>query len=217
MSGVSASVPLPILSAACLLIVGILFGVILGRTWGVRRMINEAVRDADVAVRTDELTGLSNRRGFERCYERCRDGRRKSDWPVSVLFIDLDHFKTVNDTHGHPAGDLVLGHVARLVDESLRERDTVARLGGDEFVALLLGAALSEATEVAERVRADVESQSVPVGGVDWKGSVSIGAIEITRGEELASVLQRVDRAVYAAKQAGRNCVHAHDHSAAIT
>ena len=182
-------------------------------------MINEAVRDADVAVRTDELTGLSNRRGFERCYERCRDGRRKSDWPVSVLFIDLDHFKTVNDTHGHPAGDLVLGHVARLVDESLRERDTVARLGGDEFVALLLGAALSEATEVAERVRADVESQSVPVGEVDWKGSVSIGAIEITRGEELASVLQRVDRAVYAAKQAGRNCVHAHDHdhSAAIT
>ena len=70
---------------------------------------------------------------------------------------------------------------------------------------------------MAERVRADVESQSVPVGGVDWKGSVSIGAIEITRGEELASVLQRVDRAVYAAKQAGRNCVHAHDHSAAIT
>ncbi len=216
----SASVPIPLLAAAaCLLAVGILVGIILGRTWGVRRMINEAIRDADVAVRTDELTGLWNRRGFEERYERCRDGRRKSDWPVSVLFIDLDHFKQVNDTHGHPAGDLVLGCLAHLVAESLREHDTVARIGGDEFVALLPGATLSEATEVAERIRSDAESMSVPVVGVDWSGSVSIGAIEITRGEELASALERVDRAVYAAKQAGRNRVQAHDHglSQAIT
>ena len=84
----------------------------------------------------------------------------------------------------------------------------MARMGGDEFAALLPGATLAEAVEVAERIRADAESMSVPTGGEEnWNGTVSIGVIEITRGEELDSALKRVDLALYAAKHAGRNRV----------
>ena len=101
----------------------------------------------------------------------------------------------------------MIGCVAHLLGESCREHDTVARLGGDEFAALLLGATLDEAVEVAERIRSGVESMTVPTGQVDWSGMVSVGVIEIERGEELSSALERVDRAVYAAKEAGRNRV----------
>ena len=186
---------------------GLLLGILLGRSWGVRRRIESAVQDAETSARTDLQTGLWNRRGFEDRYNRSRDGRRRADWPVSVLFIDVDRFKSVNDTYGHPAGDRVIGCVAHLLGESCREHDTVARLGGDEFAALLLGATLDEAVEVAERIRSGVESMTVPTGQVDWSGTVSVGVIEIERGEELSSALERVDRAVYAAKEAGRNRV----------
>ena len=186
---------------------GLLLGILIGRSWGVRRRIELAVQDAETSARTDPQTGLWNRRGFADRYNRSRDGRRRSDWPVSVLFIDVDRFKSVNDTHGHPAGDHVIGCVGHWLGESCREHDTVARLGGDEFVALLLGATLDEAVEVAERIRSGVESMAVPTGQVDWNGTVSVGVIEIERGEDLSSALERVDRAVYAAKEAGRNRV----------
>lgn len=186
---------------------GLLLGILVGRSWGVRRRIESAVQDAEISARTDLQTGLWNRRGFEDRYNRSRDGRRRADWPVSVLFIDVDRFKSVNDTHGHPAGDCVIGCVAHLLDESCRDHDTVARLGGDEFAALLLGATLDEGVQVAERIRSGVESMTVPTGQVDWSGTVSVGVIEIERGEELSSALERVDRAVYAAKEAGRNRV----------
>lgn len=195
--------------AACGLGLGLLLGVLVGRTWGLRRLIRSAVHDAEVSARTDSQTGLWNRQGFEDRYSQSRDGRRKFDWPVSVLFIDVDHFKAVNDTFGHPAGDLVIGCVAHLIGESFREHDVVARMGGDEFAALLPGATLGDAAEVAERIRADVESMSVPAGEGEWNGTVSIGVIEIERGEEMSSALERVDRALYAAKQAGRNRVEA--------
>jgi len=207
---VSASVPIPLLAAAaCLLAVGILVGIILGRTWGVRRMINEAIRDADVAVRTDELTGLWNRRGFEERYERCRDGRRKSDWPVSVLFIDLDHFKQVNDTHGHPAGDLVLGCLAHLVAESLREHDTVARIGGDEFVILPLGLTDHERlSDLARQLIARIE-EPVPIEDGACQVSASIG-ISLHDPDNpspagVAGLLAQADSALYAAKREGRS------------
>lgn len=199
-------------AAACVLGLGVLLGVLVGRAWGVRRMIRSVLREAEVTARTDMQTGLWNREGFAERYEQSRDGRRKSDWPVSLLFLDVDNFKAVNDTHGHPAGDLVIGCVAHLFGESLREQDTVARMGGDEFAALLLGASLAEAVEVAERIRADAESMSVPTGGAeDWSGTVSIGVVEITRGEELAAALQRADLALYAAKHRGRNRVETGD------
>jgi diguanylate cyclase (GGDEF)-like protein len=198
-------------AGACVLGLGVLLGVLVGRAWGVRRMIQSVLRDAQVTATTDMQTGLWNQQGFADRYERSRDGRRKSDWPVSLLLLDVDNFKAVNDTLGHPAGDLVIGCVAHLFGESFREEDTVARMGGDEFAAMLPGASLAEAVEVAERIRAVAESMSVPTGGEDWSGTVSIGVIEITRGEELASALKRVDLALYAAKNAGRNRVETRD------
>jgi diguanylate cyclase (GGDEF)-like protein len=195
--------------SACSLVLGGLLGLWVGRIWGVRRMLQSVLRDAEVTARIDSPTGLWNRLGFEERYITARDGRRKCDWPVSVLFVDIDNFKAVNDTHGHPTGDLVLGCVAHLIGESFREHDTVARMGGDEFAVMLLGATLSESIEVAERVRHDVSSMSVPTEAEDWSGTVSIGVIEITRGEELESALKRVDLALYAAKHAGRNRVEA--------
>jgi len=200
------------IAGACVLGLGVLLGVLVGRAWGVKRMVQSVLRDAEVTARTDMQTGLWNRQGLGERYEQNRDGRRKADWPVSLLFLDVDHFKAANDTYGHPAGDLVIGCVAHLFGESLREGDTVARMGGDEFAALLPGATLAEAVEVAERIRADAESMSVPTGGAeDWSGTVSIGVVEITRGEELAAALQRADLALYAAKHRGRNRVETGD------
>ncbi len=163
---------------------------------------------------TDALTGVHNRRYFEsRCLEEVQAARRNR-LPLVCMFLDVDRFKNLNDTRGHPAGDQVLRYVARLIKVQLRGSDVVARYGGEEFVVLLPATPLPSGLETAERIRRVIAAQTVPVSGqVDVRVTVSIGVAlldEQAQGDAAqlaAAMIARADQGVYAAKQGGRNQV----------
>ena len=154
---------------------------------------------------TDAMTGVHNRRYFEsRCAEEVAAARR-SGLPLVCLFIDVDHFKNLNDTRGHPAGDQVLRQVARLIKTQLRGSDVVARYGGEEFVVLLPATPLSAGMDTAERIRRTVQEHSVQVGQAAVASvSVSIGVSQLASGKGdvahlAAQLLAQADQGLYAA------------------
>ncbi len=163
---------------------------------------------------TDPLTGVFNRRYFEsRCQEEVAHVRRRKS-PLSCMFLDIDKFKRINDTHGHAAGDKVLCMVAKLIKSGLRGNDVMARFGGEEFVVLLPQTRLQTACEIAERIRATIEAQSYPVSAKENLAvTISIGvaqAQDILEEEDMAAarkLLAAADDAVYQAKKSGRNKV----------
>jgi diguanylate cyclase (GGDEF)-like protein len=153
----------------------------------------------------DALTGLANRRGFHR---RARSIRPVGPLaPVSVVFCDIDRFKAINDTYGHPAGDRVLQTFARLVEQEVRGDDVVARFGGEEFVMLLMRANRAGATGLAERLRAETELTHFPGLPPGATVTASFGIAEWRPDEDLFEAMHRADRMVYVAKHAGRNRV----------
>ncbi len=158
---------------------------------------------------TDMLTGIPNRRVFiARLEEEHARVRRFPQQPAAVLMLDLDHFKKVNDTHGHPAGDSVLRHVAELISTRIRAVDACGRLGGEEFSILLTGATLPAAAEFAERLRRGITESPAVYEGMTLPVTVSIG-IAALRAEDAGSdaALLRADRALYRAKESGRDRV----------
>lgn len=157
---------------------------------------------------TDELTGLANRRAFiDRLDEEfSRAGRYAL--PVSVLMLDIDHFKQVNDTHGHAAGDALLRAFAGLLREKLRRPDICGRLGGEEFAVLLPNTPCRGAFEIADRLRQAVAAMRVPIEDGEVGCTVSIGVCDLMENVASASeALSRADRALYRAKSSGRNRV----------
>ncbi|MFG1361414.1 GGDEF domain-containing protein [Xanthobacter pseudotagetidis] len=165
----------------------------------------DVIEDLSREGGVDALTGLANRRGFHRQAKTIRpDGPLA---PVSVVYCDIDRFKTINDTYGHPVGDRVLQTFARLVEKEVRADDVVARFGGEEFVMLLMRANRSGATGLAERLRAETELTHFP--GLPHGATVtaSFGVAEWRRDEDLTEAMHRADRMVYVAKRAGRNRV----------
>lgn len=156
---------------------------------------------------TDSLTRLSNRRCFiDRLERELARLQRTKDQPAAVLMLDLDHFKRINDTHGHAAGDVVLQHFAALMRAELRKIDTVGRLGGEEFAILLSGATLDAARVFAERLHEKVRKTPLLHDGQAIPITVSIGvtAINATDASPIA-ILMRADQALYQAKEQGRN------------
>jgi diguanylate cyclase (GGDEF)-like protein/PAS domain S-box-containing protein len=154
----------------------------------------------------DPLTDLVNRREFEHQLRKVVAERRGQP-PACALFIDLDHFKQVNDSAGHGAGDEVLKRVAQALQRRVRGEDTVARLGGDEFAVLLRGCGLDQAAQIAEQVRHEVQARG-DVTGAPRGVTASIGVVEIAGTYPTpAAVLEAADQACYAAKHAGRNVV----------
>lgn len=155
----------------------------------------------------DALTGLANRRGFHR---RARSIRPTGPFaPISVVYCDIDRFKTINDTYGHPVGDRVLQKFARLVEQEVRGDDVVARFGGEEFVMLLMRANRAGAAGLAERLRAETELTNFPGLPPGATVTASFGIAEWRPDEELTEAMYRADRMVYVAKRAGRNRVAA--------
>ncbi len=149
---------------------------------------------------TDPVTGLWNRRHTT---VLLADDLERSQ-TLTVLMIDIDHFKAINDNHGHQAGDQVLTEVGRRLREQIRQTDVVGRWGGEEFVVLLRDCGLADSLAMAEKLRhAIADGPFGSAGSV----SVSIGAAELADGEELGSLLDRADAALYRAKRAGRNTV----------
>ncbi|MEW6581629.1 MAG: sensor domain-containing diguanylate cyclase [Actinomycetota bacterium] len=169
----------------------------------------EAARAHDSAARlahTDALTGVANRRRLDGDLEELAGA---GDEPVAFLMIDVDHFKRYNDTHGHPAGDVLLRTVADLVRGSVREGDVVYRFGGEEFAVLLPGAGDDAARAVAGRIRDAVAAHDFP-GGVTQPGgrvTVSVGGTRSARGGDPAALVGAADGALYEAKRAGRDRV----------
>lgn len=156
---------------------------------------------------TDELTGVANRRSLQlRLAGEFDRVRRHPELPCSVLAVDLDHFKRVNDTWGHAVGDAVLAHVAELMQAEVRSCDLVGRTGGEEFVLLLPGTRLADAAVLAERLRMRVQNTPLVRGELEVSITLSLGASVISASDaDTEAVLARADQALYAAKSAGRN------------
>jgi diguanylate cyclase (GGDEF)-like protein len=152
--------------------------------------------------RRDELTGLLNRRGFNELLATTLAGSRDDETPVGLLLIDIDDFKQVNDGHGHPCGDALLRHVARLLDEVTRHRDCVCRLGGDEFGIVLPRADAEQSRAIATRIAAALEAHPMLHGDEPVPVTVSTGAASTADAPADPELLLReADRAMYAQKR----------------
>jgi diguanylate cyclase (GGDEF)-like protein len=187
------------------------FVAILGSSLGFILMTKERSDHEVVRIAsTDPLTGLPNRRTFDAAAltelkRAAREGRR-----LSLLEMDLDHFKLVNDTYGHPAGDAVLQDFARVLRDALRPFDLCARYGGEEFCALLIGTGIDRALAIAERVRELASKREVRFGNDVIRYTVSVGAAGVpASAAALDASLAAVDDALYRAKDGGRNRVAA--------
>lgn len=159
-------------------------------------------------ARTDELTGLYNRRAMLRLLRRLdEEGRRQDDTGYTLLLIDVDLFKEINDTHGHAAGDAVLREFAKRLRSVLRDKDRLARWGGDEFLAALFSTPLTEAMAIAERLRASLADEPIRTSAGLLTITLSIGVSHVLEREDVDACLLRADQRLYAAKKAGRNRV----------
>jgi len=179
--------------------------------WPLLRMLHdlEAARaQLDVLATRDELTGIYNRRQFlvlaDREWARCR----RYDMGAAMLMLDVDHFKRVNDLHGHLAGDLMLREIARAIADTLRHADFLGRFGGEEFIVFLPHTDTLGALDVAERIR-----ERVAKIALEWRGervtttlSVGVGTLG-SEHDTVGALIADADRALYTAKNAGRNCV----------
>jgi two-component system cell cycle response regulator len=159
-------------------------------------------------ARKDPLTGLPNRRALEEELPRALARALRAGEPLSVVVLDVDRFKEVNDRHGHAAGDAVLAAVAGRAAAALRGSDVIARFGGEEFAVVLPGADLARAAEAAERIREAVAAEAVTAGGAALSVTVSLGCATLVPDERDArALLARADARLYEAKRAGRNRV----------
>ena len=158
----------------------------------------------------DPLTGLSNRRHFRSVQERAIEIVARSGEPALLLMLDIDHFKKVNDTYGHPAGDAVLQAIGKTLLKCVRPMDTVSRFGGEEFAIVLPNCHTSFGALIAERIRETVEAMDIQVSpGVVIKVTISIGGAYAPEWVRSTSALwtERADAQLYRAKAGGRNCV----------
>jgi diguanylate cyclase (GGDEF)-like protein len=171
-------------------------------------LVTRLVAELQHRSRHDTLTGLLNRRAMDEALAAQLQRSLRNGEAFAVMMIDIDHFKSINDRHGHAVGDGALRHLAALLRTAVREVDRVARYGGEEFVVLLPDVSLADAQPLAERLREQVASQGHVQGPLALAFTVSIGVAEWRPGhDDLAQLLSRADAALYRAKQAGRDRV----------
>lgn len=153
---------------------------------------------------TDSLTGILNRRrAVEILTNEVRRAHR-SDSPLALIVFDIDHFKLINDTYGHPAGDRVLQQLIRSISQYVRSYDYLARIGGEEFMIIVTETDGSVATNIADRLRLQVETESF---GLDRAVTASFGVSQLRKGESYSDLMHRTDERLYWAKNEGRNRV----------
>lgn len=199
------------------LTIAVVIPAIVGTTVGLITMnmlfrLRDAIARIAELASTDALTGLQNRRSFADQAEPLLALARGRGVSVSLVLLDLDHFKQINDQHGHLVGDAVLVQAAQVCRESLRATDLAARYGGEEYVVLLPDCGSDAAAAIAENLRKRIEAaRTVLSDGGEVRVTLSAGIATADRLEDLslAYLLQRADAAMYRAKQSGRNRVHA--------
>lgn len=180
-------------------------GEIIGRVWSFRDIthqyrVEEELRDLSLH---DPLTGLLNRRAVDSILDKEIMRARRSKQPLCVAMVDIDHFKAVNDTHGHPVGDEVLRQLADELDGRLRATDHTARWGGEEFLVILPDTDLTGALVVLDEVRAYIDRKRADIPSF----TVSVGIAQLESDETAAELVHQADRKLYEAKAEGRNCV----------
>ncbi|MBJ7551226.1 GGDEF domain-containing protein [Marinomonas ostreistagni] len=168
---------------------------------------NRLMRQLDKASRTDPLTGVGNRREFNIAVSVALQKARQSLRATSLLTIDVDHFKSVNDVYGHSGGDKALKFLVNSMLEALPEGGQVYRIGGEEFYILLPDNDLAEARVIAENIRRHIPEQTLSLRGGNLSMTVSIGVIQLGSEQQLEESFKRVDQALYEAKSLGRNRV----------
>jgi diguanylate cyclase (GGDEF)-like protein len=166
-----------------------------------------SLRAASQAASRDPLTGLHNRRYLASLAEPLSELVNTHREEIAICMIDVDHFKRINDSHGHPAGDEVLRGVAALLSARVRDGDCLARYGGEEFIVVLRRCDMNRACAVAESLRLHVAASVIDTGAAAIGLTVSIGLAQWSPNEDFTGALQRADRALYAAKGTGRNRV----------
>ncbi|MFI9654415.1 diguanylate cyclase [Guyparkeria sp. GHLCS8-2] len=185
-----------------LLALGVTALVLLTGGWTLRNY----QRRLETMATTDRLTGAGNREALEVLFEQAQRLGRRHDQPVSIINLDIDHFKGINDRHGHQAGDRVLRELVNTVSSQIREVDTLCRWGGDEFLILLQDTDADDARLTAERIREAVARRNrLPES--EEALTVSQGVAQCRAGESLDSLINRADQALYQAKRNGRNRV----------
>ena len=162
----------------------------------------------------DSLTGVGNRSAFDASFDRELKLAQRHQLPLSVMVLDIDHFKQVNDQHGHQHGDRVLKQVAEVLLKALRETDQIFRYGGEEFVILLNNTDLLSATLIAERIRVHIAMTPCPLAGKQTFVSISAGVSQIQATDNGETLFGRADEALYRAKAEGRNCVRSENNVA---
>jgi diguanylate cyclase (GGDEF)-like protein len=167
----------------------------------------ERIEELERMALIDSLTGVGNRRYTQMQVSARIEELRRYGWPCGLLFADIDHFKSVNDTHGHAAGDEVLRMVARTITVSMRPFDFLGRWGGEEFVAAITNVDRNEFRHVAERARMLVEQSSVHTDGQDLRVTVSVGGTMARTDDSVEDLVRRADRLMYRSKVGGRNRV----------
>jgi diguanylate cyclase len=175
----------------------------------IQRLKNE-LETAQSEANMDALTGLANRKNFDSMLSRGTGEAKESDKPLSLLVLDVDHFKKFNDTYGHQVGDQVLKLLGAILRNNVKGQDTAARYGGEEFAVILPNTSLDNALKLAETIRNQVAGKSVVQRNSGEKLgqiTVSIGVSQYVRGEPMEQVIQRADQALYCAKGTGRNRV----------
>ncbi|MFH0784322.1 MAG: GGDEF domain-containing protein [Pseudomonadota bacterium] len=187
----------------------LMFGVVFGILGTVRndkeKKIKEMVQQLEESAIHDPLTGLKNRRYFAHVFhdECARSLRRKE--ALTLLFLDLDHFKRVNDDHGHHFGDVALKETSRFLKQQCRPYDTIVRWGGEEFIILLRATDEPAAMHFSERIRLGIQNELDP--DLPFSMTISIGLAQYHDNDTLEALTDRADQALYHAKQTGRNRV----------
>ena len=178
-------------------------------------LLKKEVRKLQDQVRTDHLTGLFNNRHLHYTLEQEIERTKRSQQPTTFILLDIDHFKKVNDDHGHVIGDQVLIHLANIVKNTVRKIDIPCRYGGEEFAIILPSTPLLTGVQVAERVRSTIESNEMHIENVSLKITASLGvdAFFHNSNETPEAFISRVDAQLYTAKDSGRNTVSHAVHS----
>jgi two-component system, cell cycle response regulator len=163
----------------------------------------------DTLVGTDDLTGLIAKRRFDALYVRALDSARHAKKPLTVMMLDMDGLKSINDTHGHPIGGHAIAEVGKIIGSVISEHGAACRFGGDEFAAYLPGVCKTSGVEIGESIRSQVAGHTFEKDGVVVRPTISIGIAAYPEdGRSADTLLRRADEALYRAKKTGRDRVH---------
>lgn len=171
--------------------------------------LRQKIDELSELVSTDALTGLFNFRHFKTVLQAEMDRSKRSGIPTSLVLVDLDHFKAVNDTHGHEVGNVALRHLADILRDEVRTTDIVCRYGGEEFAMIFPETHLNLAVKVADRIRVQIQNNPVRVDATEIPLTASMGASVYMKTSvlDIDAFVDSVDKYLYEAKQAGRNCI----------